>query len=95
MEVYSLHDPVNIHEGKYLINCNVLNFKGYDIDLWHFRLGHPYKHIVEQVCKSFPYVNSSSNKQYDICHITEQHKMPFQISGIVSLNTFDLIHIDI
>ena len=92
--LYCLHDPVNIHEEKYLMNCNVLNSKENDIDLWHFRLGHPSKHVVEQVCKTFPYVNSSSDKLCDI-HLAKQHKLPFQISNTVSLNTFDLIHIDI
>jgi len=93
--LYCLRDLVNIHEGKYLMNCNVLNSKGYDVDIWHFRLGHPSKHVVEQVCKTFPYVNSSSDKLCYICYLAKQHKLPFQISDTASLNTFDLIHIDI
>jgi len=93
--LYCLHDSVNIHEEKYLMNCNVLNSKGYDIDIWHFRLGHPSKHVVEQVCKIFPYANSNFDKLCDICHLAKQHKLHFQISDLVSLNTFDLIHIDI
>ena len=68
-----LYHLSNIHQGKYLMNCNVLNSKGYDIDLWNFTLGHPSKHVVKQVCKSFPCVNSSSDKLCEICHLAKNN----------------------
>jgi len=52
--------------------------KKIDIDLWHYRLGHPASKIVEQICKKLPYIQSIVKSICGVCHYAKQHKLPFK-----------------
>ena len=60
-----------------------------DVNLWHYRLGHPGHNVVKQICDHFPYVQADTNVVCDVCHYAKQHKLPFSQSMIVSANCFD------
>jgi len=72
------------------LNCNKN-----DIDLWHFRLGHPRNKVIEQIYTNFPYVQSVDNSICDICHYAKHHKCPLPRSATTFVAIFDLIHVDI
>jgi len=73
----------------------MLKCKEISSDIWNYRLGHPRNKVIEHICNKFSYVQSSFGSICDICHFSEQHKLPFQHIDISSLNAFDLIHTDI
>ena len=67
----------------------------HEIDLWHWRLGHPSLGRLEHFSKTCPMV--SFNKEYvcDICPKAKQTRKPFSISSIKSKIPFELIHCDV
>ncbi|WVZ08815.1 hypothetical protein V8G54_022161 [Vigna mungo] len=74
---------------------SVFSFKHVDINLWHYRLGHPGHKIVKQICELFPYVQINADTVCDVCHCAKQHKLPFPTNVSLSVEFFDLIHCDI
>jgi len=74
---------------------NVLQYKGLDSDMWHFRLGHPSNRILDILCKKFPYIRADSKHICDVFHFTKQHKLPYQLSNSSTATAFSLIHVDI
>lgn len=64
-------------------------------DLWHFRLGHPSFKVLHHVSSVFPYVQTQSKGVCEYCHFAKQQKLPFHHCSSCSINSFDLIHVDI
>jgi len=97
----------NLNQGLYYLDSTlvkditdffpnvVLNYSKVDIDTWHYRLGHPARSITDQICKTFPYIQSKDSNVCDVYHFSKQHKLPFNKSDIISDNCFDVIHLDI
>jgi len=96
----------NVYKGLYYLQCSpifnqdfvpsiVLSYKHVDVDLWHYRLGHPGQKTIEQLCRNFPYIQIHSKTVCDICHYAKQHKLSYNHSASHSDNCFDLIHCDI
>ena len=74
---------------------NVLQYKELDLDMWHFRLGHPSNRILNILCKKFPYIRADSKHICDVCHFAKQRKLPYQLSNSSTATAFSLIHVDI
>jgi len=71
------------------------NFKTHDIDIWHFRLGHPFNKILDCVCKENSNIHYNDKNIYDFCYFVKQHILSFSDSEYVTFDVFHLIHIDI
>jgi len=72
-----------------------MNYSKKDINVLHYRLGHPCNNVLKQICRIFPYVHNSCTNICDIFHYSKQHKLPFPNSTTNSDDYFDLIHVDI
>ena len=98
---------VNFNQGLYYLNGTlvventnfvlsiVLNYAKCDINIWHFRLGHPARRTIDHICKAFPYIQSKGSDVCDVCDLSKQHKLPFIKSDTIYDSCFDLIHLDI
>jgi len=89
-------------EGLYRVAdedmCNVNNmtsFRTCNIDIWHFRLGHPSNKILDNICKNYTGIKYDLNNICEYCHYGKQHRLRFQTSETVTSDIFDLIHVDI
>jgi len=89
-------------EGLYRVAdedmCNVNNmtsFRTCNIDIWHFRLGHPSNKILDNICKNYIGIKYDLNNICEYCHYGKQHRLSFQTSETVTSDIFDLIHVDI
>ncbi|CAN1826383.1 Retrovirus-related Pol polyprotein from transposon RE1 [Linum perenne] len=71
------------------------NFQPQDINLWHFRLGHPSNSRVQILnkCNSEFIVDKVAHCEH--CHFSRQKNLPFPLSNSKALAPFDLIHTDI
>ena len=65
------------------------------LDIWHFRLGHPSSGKLDLLNKVVPFVQCNKTAHYDICPIAKQKKLPFTSSTHVSKFPFDLVHCDL
>jgi len=92
--LYYLQYPPTPHKD-FVFPSLALNYIKTDIDLWHFRLGHPGNKTIEQICIRFPYIHFLNKIVCDICHYAKHHKLPFSHSSTTSTAVFDLIHVDI
>jgi len=59
-------------KNQCLVN-NLSNFKTNDIDVWHFRLGHPSKKILEYICKNNIEIQYDNINICDHCYYAKQH----------------------
>jgi len=78
--------------------CNVnsmTSFRTRNIDIWHYRLGHPSNRILENICKNSTDMNYDQNNICEYCHYGKQHRLKFQISETAIADIFDLLHVDI
>lgn len=66
-----------------------------NIDVWHYRLGHPSHNVLQTVCTSFPYVTFNKNFICDCCHFAKQSRLPFSNPNHITNHPFDLLHMDI
>ncbi|CAL1375244.1 unnamed protein product [Linum trigynum] len=67
------------------------NFLPHQIDLWHWRLGHPSRDRENQATGC----NRTSFKHCPTCHLAKQKKLPFPISDSRAISAFDMVHVDI
>ena len=67
-----------------------------NVDLWHFRLGHP-SYAKLSLPNKFVFGLNSNNKATccDICHFAKQKRLSFPNSSHVSHCLFDLVHCDL
>ena len=66
-----------------------------NLDVWHYRLGHLYKKILDQLSKSYDDIHYDSLNVCAPCHLAKQHKLPFPLSKTRIDNAFDPLHLDI
>ncbi|CAL1378154.1 unnamed protein product [Linum trigynum] len=71
------------------------NFSQQNLDLWHSRLGHPSALRQNIIQKSNPVVEKYVIDHCETCHFAKQKKLPFDLSSLVSVEPFDLVHVDI
>jgi len=91
---YYLQSPITNHKD-FVFTSIALNCTKNNIDLWHFRLGHPGNKTIDQICTRFPYIQSLNKIACDICHYAKHQKLSFSHSSTTSPAIFDLIHVDI
>jgi hypothetical protein len=63
--------------------------------LWHNRLGHPSKPVIQCIQKPFPYVKCENSFVCDACHFSKQSKLSFPNMNNRSSSLFELVHMDI
>jgi len=93
--LYYLHDFNIGFKNNFVLNIVLNCNEQHNIDLCHYRSGHPDSKTIEYICRIFPYVHFISKISCDTCHFVTQHKLPFQQSNTCSLNVFNLTHVDI
>jgi len=81
-------------KNQCLVN-NLSNFKTNDIDVRHFRLGHPSKRILEYICKNNIEIQYDDINSCDHCYYAKQHRLCFSDNNFVTHDIFELIHLDI
>lgn len=81
--------------GRNLAPSFTFSYEHDNVNLWHYRLGHPGHKILEKMCKAFPYIQIANDDSCDICHFVKQHKLPFPKNISLSSDCFDMIHCDI
>ncbi|CAL1409881.1 unnamed protein product [Linum trigynum] len=67
------------------------NFQPHQIELWHWRLGHPSKEREQQLTGC----NRTIVRHCETCHLAKQRKLSFPLSTSRAHSIFDLIHVDI
>ena len=92
--LYYLDENTSNSRDRVFVNTT-MNYSKKDINVWHYRLGHPCNNALRQICRAFPYVHDSCKNICDICHYSKQHRLPFPHNTTTSDNCFDLIHVDI
>ena len=65
------------------------------LDLWHFKLGHPSSGKLEFLNKIAPFVQCNKNAHCDVCPIAKQKRLPFFSSNNIFALPFDLVHCDL
>jgi len=93
----------NLVDGLYRIieekdQCcvnNMTSFKTSVIDLWHDRLGHPSNEILDNICKNNNYIHYNQSNICEYCYYVKQRRLSFKNSESITLNAFDLVHVDI
>jgi len=71
------------------------NLKTQNIDIWHFRLGHPINKILDCVCQENSNIHYNDKNIYDFFFFVKQHILSFSDSKYVTFDAFHPIHIDI
>ena len=71
------------------------NFKPQDINLWHWRLGHPSEDRIRALTRCNPSVTVERIDHCEICHLAKQKRLSFPISNAIASKPFDLVHMDI
>ena len=74
---------------------SVSNNSANNVDLWHFRLGHPSYAKLSLLNKFVSGLNSNKAACCDICHFAKQKRLSFPNSSHVSDCPFDLVHCDL
>lgn len=64
-------------------------------DVWHHRLGHLSNTRLNVLNKKFPDMCVSTDFASEVCPKAKQNKLPVNKYVSVTLNAFDLVHIDI
>jgi len=63
--------------------------------LWHLRLGHLSHDRMQCMNKMYSYISVSTRVACDVCQMSRQKKLPFNLSQNNAHNMFDLVHVDI
>lgn len=93
-DLYHLH-VTDFNTLKISNTCTSFSVVCNPSNLWHFRLGHPYNKTIAMLKSSFADISVDSDFVCDTCHKCKQKKLSFYNSQPVTLNIFDLVHIDI
>ncbi|CAN1189995.1 Retrovirus-related Pol polyprotein from transposon TNT 1-94 [Linum perenne] len=90
--LYQLDFPSHSHTS---LAASSFNFQPQDINIWHFRLGHPSNSRIQLLnkCNSEFVLDKISHCEH--CHFSRQKKLPFPLSSNRAVAPFDLIHTDI
>lgn len=100
-ELYQgLYSMVQSYKSKSAISDNVVNatasfLHSNNIDVWHYRLGHPSTSVLSNICQKFPYVKINKKFVCDSCHQAKQSKLSFSDSTTLTAKPFELVHMDI
>ena len=65
------------------------------LNIWHCRMGHPSKRVLEKLAKQYTDIHSTDIDVCTPCHLAKQHKLPFPLNKTSSDHVFDLVHMDI
>ncbi|CAL1406372.1 unnamed protein product [Linum trigynum] len=71
------------------------NFQPQELDLWHWRLGHPSHDRQSLLHQNNPVVTSHRIQHCETCHYSKHKKLPFPVSTSFVSDVFQLIHVDI
>ena len=63
--------------------------------LWHLRLGHLSHDRMQCMNKMYSYISVSTCVACDVCQMSRQKKLPFNLCQNNAHNMFDLVHVDI
>jgi len=66
-----------------------------DLNVWHCRLDHPLKKVLECLSKNYIDIQFDKTIVCTPCHLAKQHILSFPLCKSVCKSPFDLIHIDI
>ncbi|CAN1852203.1 Retrovirus-related Pol polyprotein from transposon TNT 1-94 [Linum perenne] len=94
--LHNLHKPNTkpISTPSHQVAASI-NLQHHDINLWHWRLGHPSNDRLKllELCN-----NDIVNEKVlhcEVCHLAKQKRLPFPASSFIANDIFDLIHVDI
>jgi hypothetical protein len=66
------------------------------LDLWHQRLGHPGRHVLQQTLPSLQFTSTAApTKICDACQLGKHVRLPFSSSSSVSYVPFQIVHADV
>ncbi|KAE8696161.1 hypothetical protein F3Y22_tig00110676pilonHSYRG00146 [Hibiscus syriacus] len=79
------------------INCYIVNTRVL-VDVWHKRLGHPFKEVLLSALKHYNITSSDINKEQILCkacQLAKSHKLPFYESLTMYEQPLELIVSDV
>nr|XP_016453911.1 PREDICTED: uncharacterized protein LOC107778214 [Nicotiana tabacum] len=83
----------NSDSGRSFVNT--INDDSSSVSLWHMRLSHVLIDVLRKL-KCFQYLKcNSETKQYTVCPIVKQTRLPFPLSTSVVTACFHLLHADV
>ena len=72
-----------------------VHFNSVNVDLWHFRLGHPSYAKLSLLHNLVSGLQANKTPFCDICHFFKQKRLSFPVSTHISKCVFDFVHCDL
>ena len=63
--------------------------------LWHSGLGHPSNMKLHSLVHLFPFLQNCCTKDYTVCPLAKQKRLPFPFDNKRAVHSFDLVHMDV